>query len=474
MGKAKSSRKSTRTTRRPARFDSIQDPPSSPEEVIPPPNRRAANRRQNSGTDDSHASISSIVQAEVAAALTALRTQELVGNLTRVNRDVNSPPNAIEPAVDLTTISDRTAMLSTSSIVAAPIRNEPTSVNQHSTANPVCQQSTSAVIDLTRQLSDIPDVRSQHTVGGVVHNQGNMAAPCQRQHGGLLNTTMAAIHSPTAVTAIIPPASLHLPYVQPSLLSSLADQGKFIELADLHPDTLKPSSAQATKTHIAFDPDQPGIATFTTHVKRKNIDSYELWSQCFATFQAYRSYYFPNQAIELANYYRFIATKAEVYKPEAWVGYDKAFRCNAALYPGQTNWSLPDPQLDFIHFQQHPHLIIPRCFACGKKGHMAADCQRNVTESNNPYVWHNNNNNNNNKQRANYGPSANPNSTQICRAFNRGQCNDPCQNGRIHRWLSSHHKRSGKQSYPPHPFRGNGGAGQRNQNTIPNNTTYPS
>ncbi|XP_070550580.1 uncharacterized protein [Ptychodera flava] len=76
-------------------------------------------------------------------------------------------------------------------------------------------------------------------------------------------------------SAAIPPADMLLPYVDQSTLNALANLGKFIEFGDLHPDALAPNSTQATKTQVAFDPDNRGVATFTTEVKRKTIDDFD-------------------------------------------------------------------------------------------------------------------------------------------------------------------------------------------------------
>ena len=266
----------------------------------------------------------------------------------------------------------------------------------------------------------VPNQRNNQTTSAFLHtqnNQNNMAAPM----GDV--TPFSTRPGTTSANVAVPPAHLHLPYIADNTINAVSCKGKYIDLSDFHKDITLPNSSSATKTHITLDTDNPSSACFTTHSKKKDIDSFQSWVQCFSTYAAYRSFYFPDDAIHLFNYMRFIADRAELYKPEAWLSYDKAFRLDAARY--DRNWSLPNAQLDNAHFHasHRQHLLIPTCFLCKGKGHTKAECPRLHTTTGDQYHW------NNPQQHHN---RAAPINRRVCRDFNKGLCASPCIHGRQH------------------------------------------
>jgi hypothetical protein len=214
------------------------------------------------------------------------------------------------------------------------------------------------------------------------------------------------------VPPTIPPAGLFLPYVEQSVLNNVADRGKFIELHEFHPDNTYTNVIPTLNTHVSLDPNNPGIATFSTSSRKKHVDTFEAWVECFSAYAAHKSYYFPDQAIPLFNYMRHIAKKAAVYQTTAWMPYDKSYRQDAARYHGERNWSLPNHELEYQYFNQNSHRMFRRVdVQQGNTRGSWVDNRQPVRQETGSSHW--------DKQ-------------QICRDYNRGRCLNPCQYGRLH------------------------------------------
>jgi hypothetical protein len=284
-----------------------------------------------------------------------------------------------------------------------------------------------------------------------------MAAPRQIIPNNIF-APASAISS--TINATIPPAEMNLPFLDQATLNALSNKGKYFELSDFHPDNHLPKASSSMKTQLTFDPDNPSASCFTTHTKKKQIDTLESWIQCFSTFAAYRSFYHPEEAVPLFNYMRHISDKASLYKPEAWLAYDKAFRLDIARYHGQRSWGLPNSYLDAIHFQQKPFLLITTCYECKRRGHSRADCTHAFQTPVHRYQWTPQQPRNPNIYARNPRDSTPPD-TELCRDFNRGTCNSPCPFGRMHSCAicqaSDHNSINHNQSGGRRPFRNQSG-----------------
>lgn len=146
-------------------------------------------------------------------------------------------------------------------------------------------------------------------------------------------------------------------------LSPLTQRARFLEYG--------PASPKWGETTDALLP--PGGDAVTA---RKTLINFAEWAECFALFAAYRAHCHPDIAVSLLMYLRDIAMKAQRFRPEAWMAYDRAFRFDIALNPAIYKWDQPNPKHMIENFQNKLYLKLPLCYACNRRGHLMPDCPR--------------------------------------------------------------------------------------------------
>ena len=162
-------------------------------------------------------------------------------------------------------------------------------------------------------------------------------------------------------TEVIDPSIVHigaaLPPISTKLLKKRIEQGNFIEMAELLPESLG---------HLASDDDQHVVKP-----KRRVISDIVEWLQCFGTYIAIISRKQPTRVIDLLGYQGLIIQAYQEYQGDSWLGYDHRFRQQTAAIP--TKWAVVDPTLWNLAFSGRAGVSC--CSYCFSLSHCSSDCE---------------------------------------------------------------------------------------------------
>ena len=145
----------------------------------------------------------------------------------------------------------------------------------------------------------------------------------------------------------------------PSELVTRIQAGKFIDMAELLPDRLGVSATPCK------DDKQ------SAKQKRRQVTNILEWIQCFGIYVAVLTQKHPDRIQDLLGYQILIVEACMEYNCEAWLGYDRRFRQNAAVSPG-TVWAKIDPTLWNKAFTGQAR--AQRCQYCFCLTHKSEDC----------------------------------------------------------------------------------------------------
>jgi hypothetical protein len=126
--------------------------------------------------------------------------------------------------------------------------------------------------------------------------------------------------------------------------------GEFIDMAELLPDCLGISTTPSKDDKQA------------TKQKRRQVTNILEWTQCFSIYVAVLTQKHTDRIQDLLGYQALIVETCMEYNSEAWLGYDRRFRQNAAATPGGTIWATMDPTLWNKAFTGQAH--AQRCQYC--------------------------------------------------------------------------------------------------------------
>ena len=126
-------------------------------------------------------------------------------------------------------------------------------------------------------------------------------------------------------------------------------------------------------------PDHLGISTSptnrdekqTTKLKRRQVTNILEWVQCFGIYTAVLTLKQPNRIQDLLGYQALIVEACMEYNCEAWLGYNRRFRQDAAASP-TTVWAKIDPTLWNKAFTGQAR--GQRCQYCFFLTHKSEDC----------------------------------------------------------------------------------------------------
>ena len=103
--------------------------------------------------------------------------------------------------------------------------------------------------------------------------------------------------------------------------------------------------------------------------EKKEIATVQEWVVCFNTYMAIVLMKDPNRAKDLLAYSSLIVKASSDYKGEAWLGYDRFFRRQAAAEQARfPKWGEISPSIWTQHFGLAT--AIPTCEECGSRDHV--------------------------------------------------------------------------------------------------------
>lgn len=212
----------------------------------------------------------------------------------------------------------------------------------------------------------------------------------------------------------MPPASAHLPIASPKAIKLMRSKHAYLDISTLHPKSLHAAiSAPTPKLHFTLDTSTEEVVC-TPKTQKFTLLTFEDWHLCFATFLAYKVYFFPELTLPLTSYQCFLAEKSVHYKFSALKDFDQEFRVMLSQYPDQS-WADPPQHLTARYFTSA--VAQEHCLACKHTGHGKGSTQCPV--------------------RAKTGAS-----DKYCFSYQDGMCKHPCPKG------FSHHCSICKGSHP--------------------------
>ena len=160
---------------------------------------------------------------------------------------------------------------------------------------------------------------------------------------------------------------------------------KFIEMSDLIPENLESPSVDLP----SFTIEGHSIVPTTTTASRKKNEVYDIltWVECFNSYIAVITAFYPARARDLLAYMALIIRMAKQFPGRCWYNYDRAFRLEAAA-SNSTNWS--QINADLYHY------------------HTSVAVQPTQSQAS--------------RHRE---PRGDPNSMIICKSWNSGSCSSP-------------------------------------------------
>lgn len=114
--------------------------------------------------------------------------------------------------------------------------------------------------------------------------------------------------------------------------------------------------------------------------EKKGIATIQEWVGCFNTYIAVVLIKEPTRAKDLLAYSSMIAKASSEYEKEAWLGYDRLFRQQAAAEPAMfPNWGEINPSI----WTQHFSMVTARigCGDCGSKEHRKCQASTSAYQS---------------------------------------------------------------------------------------------
>ena len=146
----------------------------------------------------------------------------------------------------------------------------------------------------------------------------------------------------------------------PKKLVARIQAGEYIDMAELLPDRLGISAGAITK-----DDKQ------NNKPKRRQVTNILEWIQCFGIYMAVLTLKHPDRIQDLLGYQALIVEACMEYNCEAWLGYDRRFRQNAAASVS-TVWAKIDATLWNKAFTGQAR--AQRCQYCFSLTHKSEDC----------------------------------------------------------------------------------------------------
>lgn len=182
----------------------------------------------------------------------------------------------------------------------------------------------------------------------------------------------------------------------PNKLVARIQAGEFIDMAELLPDRLGVSTTPSRDDKQA------------AKQKHRQVTNILEWIQCFSIYVAVLTQKHPDRIQDLLGYQALIVEACMEYNSEAWLGYDRRFRQNAAATPG-TVWAKIDPTLWNKAFTGQAR--AQRCQYCFSLTHKSDDCDwaDTASSSQTPKLV---------APMAPTKPAVTPRTTRICYAWN--------------------------------------------------------
>ena len=109
----------------------------------------------------------------------------------------------------------------------------------------------------------------------------------------------------------------------------------------------------------AKDPTKPKVVDIVSYL--------EAWNVFFEATVAFH----PHMVTELLGYQKMISEYAALFKPQAWLAYDRARRQARAVNKAKP-WDVRDDKA-YQHFMRDIH-ALPPCYMCGRPGHFVNTC----------------------------------------------------------------------------------------------------
>ena len=144
-----------------------------------------------------------------------------------------------------------------------------------------------------------------------------------------------------------------IPPIPPRLVTRI-QSGEFIDMADLLPDQLAPTSTDRT-----------------SKPRRQTISNILEWVKCFSAYIAVVSSKQPDRVPDLLGYMTLIIESHMEHAGEGWMGYDRRFRQIAATKPNMV-WAQIDTTLWNLAFSGKARAV--RCKFCFSLSHVSAQC----------------------------------------------------------------------------------------------------
>ena len=126
---------------------------------------------------------------------------------------------------------------------------------------------------------------------------------------------------------------------------------QFIELSELIPENLEDPQAETTTFSIEGSTIVPKVISR----KKREVSDILTWVECFNSYTAVMSTFFPTRARDLLTYMALIIRTAKRFGGRSWLNYDRAFRREATASNVQ-DWSLMKP--DFYNY--HTAAVNPQ------------------------------------------------------------------------------------------------------------------
>lgn len=173
------------------------------------------------------------------------------------------------------------------------------------------------------------------------HRDGHQAIPSDTI-GGFNNDVSRGQNMPSGFEKafILGPGRAPIPA---KLVTQIVSH-KFIELSELIPENLEDPQAETTTFSIEGSTIVPKVITR----KKQEVSDILTWVECFNSYTAVISTFFPSRARDLLAYMALIIRTAKRFGGRSWLNYDRAFRREAAASNVQ-DWSSMKPDLYNYH-----------------------------------------------------------------------------------------------------------------------------
>ena len=145
----------------------------------------------------------------------------------------------------------------------------------------------------------------------------------------------------------------------PNKLVTRIQAGEFIDMAELLPDRMGITAPSGKDDKQA------------TKSKRRQVTNILEWIHCYSIYVAVLTKKYQERIQDLLGYQALIVEACMEYNSEAWLGYDRRFRQNAAATPG-TIWAKIDPTLWNKAFTGQAR--AQRCQYCFSLTHKSEEC----------------------------------------------------------------------------------------------------